>query len=96
MYIEETRRRKFVEADQFFIVGDYNVTFYVDPYLSNGKEWYGVEIIRFDGQKEINRNWLYIQKLYDQTYPLAWKKLHREDLLRKLINYENNSRIVIL
>ena len=97
MYATEIRKRKFKESDQFFMKDNFNIVFYKDPYLIGKEEWYALEIIKFDDyETEIKRTWLYIKKLYNQTYQLAWEKLHKEDLLRKLINYENNSRIVIL
>ena len=95
-YIEKTVRVKVKEEDQFFMVGDYNVTFYGDPYLgNNGKEYYALEIIKFDGDTEIARNWLYVPRVNKRTYPDVWEKLHDESRLTALMKLARNSKVSI-
>ena len=97
-YIEKLVRKrvKIKEEDQFFMVGDFNVTFYGDPYLgNNGNEFYALEIIKFDGDTEIARNWLYVPKVNKATYPEAWKKLHDASRLEALMKRTQNSKVAI-
>ena len=89
-------KRKFKETDQFFMVGPYNVNFYHDAYCSNGKEFFGLEIIKFKGDNAVNRVWLYVQKLLSNSYETSWDKLHQEKKLDALISLKQNTKIVIL
>ena len=89
-------KRKFKEPDQFFMVGPYNINFYHDTYISNGKEYFGLEIIKFKGDEAVNRVWLYVQKILPNSYETSWNKLHQEKKLDALIKEKQNTKITIL
>ena len=94
--IMEMKPRKFREEDQFFMVGDYNVTFYVDSYVNKGNEYYMLIISKFRANTEIARVRLYVKKLTNYTYSQTWEKLHNEAKLSELITYKENSRFAII
>lgn len=90
-----TKKVRLREEDQFFMYGDYNVTFYWDPYISNGKEYYGLRIDSFDGDTPVAENWLYVPKVKENTYSDTWEKLHDKLVLSQLIRKPRNSRVIL-
>lgn len=96
IYLTKTVRVKMKEEDQFFMVGDYDVNFYRDPYLDKGKEYYGLEIAQFEGNWQVGcRKWLYVPKESETTYSTTWEKLHNENRLAELMKLPRNSRVTV-
>lgn len=85
--------KKIKESDQCFLVGDFNVYFYFDPYNGNDAEYYGCELIKFNGNAVLKRVWLYFRKESETTYQKIWERLHDESLLEKLINRREYTRL---
>lgn len=85
--------KKFRETDQDFIVGAFNVYFYADAYKGENADYYGCELIKFNGNAVVKRVWLYFRKESETTYRKIWERLHDESLLEKLINKREYSRV---
>lgn len=81
------------EEDQSFQIGPYNVNIYFDPYWSEGKWYYGCEIIEFNGSSPTKKKWLYIEKENTETLTNIWEKLHHKSVVKSLLNHPNYSKV---
>ena len=94
-YVTKKVRCKLKEEDQCFEVGDFNVTFYFDPYKGgDSNEYYMMQIQKFNGNSVIKENTLYVKKTEKETYPKMWEMLHDKSYLGFLLNKKKYTILV--
>lgn len=95
-YVNKMVKSKLTEEDQSFSVGKYEITLYMDAYLSNGKEFYLLDIHEFNEDDDVvdSKN-LYVVRTERETYPKAWECLHNENYVASLMNRKWYERITV-
>lgn len=88
MKITETVTREATEKDQFFMVGRYNVNFYLQPCVNctTGDEYYLLILEKFTRlDKLCAKKTIYVKKKDDDSYGNVWNALHSEEVLDQLM-----------
>ena len=79
---------------EFFTVGDYNVNFYCEKNEdTDGKKYNLLQIMKFDGDKVIEENALYMQNCGRGDYARTRTALHNKLTLEALIKLKKFSKI---